>query len=60
MNKPNSQRVLRDSLDPFLDQIWLKISVSIQDAILITLLIQVARQIQPTIIIIVPMQPTQL
>ena len=60
MKPPNSQRDLKDSLDPFLDQIWLKISVSIQDAILITLLIQVARQIQPTIIIIVPMQPTQL
>lgn len=56
----NLQRDPRDLLDPFLDQIWLKISVSIQDAILITLLIQVARQIQPTIIIIVPMQPTQL
>jgi hypothetical protein len=60
MKPPNSQRDLKDLLDPFLDQIWLKISVSIQDAILITPLIQVARQIQPTIIIIVPMRPTQL
>jgi len=45
MKPPNSQRGLRDLPDPFLDQIWLKISVSIQDVILITLLILVARQI---------------